>query len=106
MREAGLTVHPLEGLDDVTQRHCFSVLGSEVGEDAGAEGDLLIEVAFAEAVMAELELWRVDVGEIGIENAEGIKLGDMVAAHLICADEQLNLGRSKKRPSTPCEGDT
>lgn len=86
-----LTVKTLESLDDLAKSHCFAVVGGKVGEDTGAEGDLFVEVALGEAVMAELELGGSDTGEISVEDTEGIEVGDMVAANLESTDEELDL---------------
>ena len=62
-----------------------------MGKDTRAEGDVLVEIALREAISVELELRRADIGEVSVENSKGIQVGDVVAAYLVCADEQLNL---------------
>ena len=57
-----------------------------MGQDAGAQGDLFVEVTLIEPVVTQFKLRRVNILKIRIENAEGIELCDMVSAHLICAD--------------------
>ena len=64
-----------------------------MGEDAGAEGDLLVEIALREAVAAQLELGRVRRVQVRVEDTEGVEVRNVVAAHLVCADEELDLTR-------------
>ena len=60
-------------------------------EDARAERDLLVEVAFREAIAAELELWGMYRVQVGVEDTERIEVGNVVAAYLVGADEELHL---------------
>lgn len=62
-----------------------------MGEDARAQCDLLVEVFFAPAIMAQLELGGRDVVEVGVEDTEWVELGDMVPADLVRAYEELCL---------------
>ena len=56
-------------------------------EDTGSKGDLLVQVAFGETIPAELELRRNMRTEIGVQNTEGVEVGDMVSSYLVRADE-------------------
>ena len=62
-----------------------------MGEDTRAEGDVLVEIALRKAISVELELRRADIGEVSVEDPKGIQVGDVVAADLVCADEELYL---------------
>ncbi len=90
-----LTVYALANFDDLSQSHRFLVLGSEMGQDTGTKRDLLVQVALGEAIAAQLELRRVDRVEIGVQDAERVQIGNVVTAHLICANEQLNLRETR-----------
>ena len=58
-----------------------------MGEDARAEGDLLLEVALGKAIVAELELHRSVVRKISIEDTQRVELRSMVATNLISSDK-------------------
>ena len=62
-----------------------------MGEDTRAEGDVLVEIALREAISVELELRRADISKVSVEDSKGIQVGDVVAADLVCADEELYL---------------
>lgn len=62
-----------------------------MGENARAEGDVLVEVAVSETVAAELEFGGLYVSEVCVEDAEGVEFCDVVAADLVCTDEELDL---------------
>ena len=68
-----------------------------MGQDARAERDLLVEVTLSETITTELKLRRVRVGEISIEDAQGVEFCDMVAAHLVSSDQQLSLKHTTVR---------
>jgi hypothetical protein len=54
-----LTVDTLAKFDDFTQTHGFAVLCREVRQNTGTKGDLLIQIAFREAIPTELQLRRM-----------------------------------------------
>lgn len=56
-------------------------------ENTRTKGELLVEVFFGPAVVAEFEFGGHDVLEVGVENAERIKVSDMVAADLVCSNQ-------------------
>ena len=60
-------------------------------EDTRAKRDLLVEVAFREAIAAELELGGMYRVQVGVEDTERIEVGNVVAAYLVGADEELHL---------------
>lgn len=60
-------------------------------EDSRAEGELLLKVAFGETIMVYLKLYRPVGGQVGVKDAKGVKIGDMVASDLIGTYEKLNL---------------
>ena len=60
-------------------------------EDTRAKCNLLVEIALREAIAAELELRRLVRVEVRVENTERVEVGNMVAAHLVGTDEQLDL---------------
>ena len=64
---------------------------------ARSEGNLLVEVAFREAVAAKLKLRRMDVLKVGVENTERIQLGDVMTTHLVGSDKKLNLRVTLRR---------
>ena len=66
-------------------------LGSEMWEDSGTKGNVVVEVALGEAIAAQLEFRRLDVGQVSIENAQRVELGEMMASDLISTNEELNL---------------
>ncbi len=86
-----LTINAFAKLDNLPKRHRFPVLRSEMGQDTGTKGDLLVEVALGEAIAAELELGRVRRVQIGVKNAEGIQVRNVVTAHLVGANKELHL---------------
>lgn len=88
-----LTVDTLQSADDVAKGHRFPVIGHKVGQNTGTKSDLLVEVALSEAVMAELELGRVDILKVGIEDTEGVEFSDVMSANLVGANEELDLER-------------
>ena len=67
-----LTVDALAKLDNLPKGHRFPVLRSEMRQNTGAKGDLLVEIALGKAIPAELELRRVRRVQIGVENTEGV----------------------------------
>jgi len=66
-------------------------LGSEMWEDSGTKGNVVVEIALGEAIAAQLEFRRLDVGQVSIENAQRVELGEMMASDLISTNEELNL---------------
>lgn len=81
------TVYAFAQLDDVPQLHGLVFFSGKMGEDTRTEGNVFFEIAFGESIAAELELGGLDVGEVGIEDAEGVELSNMVAADLVGANE-------------------
>jgi hypothetical protein len=46
----------------------------------------------------------LDVGQVGVENAEGVEFSDVVATDLVSTDEELGLwGRSQRELSERTE---
>lgn len=90
-RERILTVYALKSFDYFPKAHSLSVLCGKVRQDAGTQGDLLVKVALSKSVVAQFELRGVKILKICIEDAEGVKLRDVVSAHLVCTNEQLHL---------------
>jgi hypothetical protein len=82
-----LTIYALKGFDNFPEAHSFSVLGSKVGQDARSQGDLLVKVTLREAVVTQFKLRRMKILKVCIKYAEGVKLCDMVSAHLVCTDQ-------------------
>lgn len=66
LQEKAPTVNALAEFYDFAQCHGLATGGGKVGQDAGAEGDLLVEVTLSETITTELKLRRVCVGEISI----------------------------------------
>lgn len=60
-------------------------------EDSGTKGNVVVEIALGEAIAAQLEFRRLDVGQVSIENAQRVELGEMMASDLISTNEELNL---------------
>ena len=88
---ARLTVDAFAELDDFAQLHGFVLLRRKMGQDTRAECDVFVEVALSEAIAGELELGRLDVREVCVENTKGIEFRDVVAANLVGPDEELDL---------------
>jgi hypothetical protein len=92
-RHGRRTVDALALGDNLAEGHRVPAVLHEVREDAGSEGNLLVEVTLCKAVVAELKLGRRLALEVGVEDAERVQVGDMVAADLVCAHEKLGLSR-------------
>ena len=88
-----LTVHALAKLDNLSQRHGFPVLGGKVRQDTRSESDLLIQITFGEAISTEFEFRRGSIAQVGVEDTQGIKVGDMMTSDLVGPNEKLYLQR-------------
>lgn len=86
-----LTVDLLARLDDLTEGELVHAVVLEPGEDAGAELKLLVQVLVRPAVVLDRELGRDLVALVGLEDAEGVELGNVVATDLESTDEELDL---------------
>jgi hypothetical protein len=60
-------------------------------ENSRAKGDIFVKIAFRESITAELELGRVDISQVSVEDSEGVELSNMVSSNLICTNQKLNL---------------
>lgn len=87
----GHTVYALAQFYDLPKRHSFTILCREVWEDTRSKCDLFVQVAFRETISAKLELRRVMITEIGVEDTQWVEICDMMTADLVCTDEKLNL---------------
>jgi hypothetical protein len=78
-------------LNDLAQCHLLDAGLLELVQDTGAESKRFVEIFFGPAVVLERKLRRLLVLKIGIEDAERVELGHVVAANLVCTDEELDL---------------
>jgi hypothetical protein len=85
------TVDALQCLDNLAQAHFVDAFAFKAGQDAGAESEFAVQIALGPAVGLDLELGRRLAHQIGIEDAERVQAGDVVASNLVGANEQLNL---------------
>lgn len=69
-------------------------------EDTGTKGDLLVKVALGEPIAAELKFWGMNRVEVRVEDTEGVKVGNVVTANLVSADEQLDLRSNQSASSS------
>ena len=52
-------------------------------QDTRSESDLLIQITFGEAISTEFEFRRGSIAQVGVEDAQGIKVGDMMTLDLV-----------------------
>ena len=64
-------------------------------EDTRAETEGLVEVPLSPIVMAELEFSGAVAIEVGIQQPEGVKIGEMVTTNLVGANQKLDLRVSR-----------
>jgi hypothetical protein len=86
-----LTVDALAEFDDIPEFHSVVLLCGEVREYARTKGDIFIEIALSETIATELEFGGLNISQIGVENAEGVKFCNVVTTDLVCTDEKLDL---------------
>ena len=64
-------------------------------ENTRPKSNLLIQIFLGKAVVAEFELRRPDILQVGVEDTQRIEISDVMASNLVGSDEQLNLGQSR-----------
>ncbi len=79
--------------DDFAQRHLLAALLLEPRQDAGAQCVFRVEVLVGKLVVVQRQLLGLDVAEpLGpVSDAQGVDVGLVMPAGLVCADEQLDL---------------
>ena len=63
------------------------IFRSKVRKNSWAKCNVPVEIALGEAIAAELELWRMNVGKISVEDPERVEISDVMTSHLVCADQ-------------------
>ena len=93
LNTVGTAVDLFASSNDLTEGHLFPGFGLKTGEDTGAKVEFLVEIPLREAIVLKFELSRLVVSERFLlsANSERIGLGLVVAAGLVCADEELDL---------------
>jgi hypothetical protein len=89
--EGPLTVDPLTKVNDLTQLHRFAILCSEMRQDTRAKANILVKIALREAISTEFKLWRLSVCKVCIEDSKGVQISNMMSAHLVSPNEELDL---------------
>lgn len=64
-----LTVDALAKLYDLSEGHCFPVTCGEMGQNAGTECNLLVQIRLCKTVLAQFKFRRLDVRKVRIENS-------------------------------------
>ena len=62
------TIDPFACLDDLTECHGSTAIARKMWENTGAKRNLFVKIFLVPAIMAQLELRRLDVFEVGIED--------------------------------------
>lgn len=86
-----LTIDALAKPDDFSKRHCCLVLRRKMRQNTGTESNLFVQIGLCEAILAQFKLGRLDVFQVGIQDAQRVEVCNMVTADLVGANQQLCL---------------
>ena len=86
-----LTIDSLTELNYLSRFHHLFAFGREVEQDSGPKHDSFFKIVFRESITRWLKFWRPGAIEVGVENVEGVKLGNVVIANLVGTSEELCL---------------
>lgn len=86
-----LTIYPLAQFDNIPELHGLILLCSKMRKNSGTKGDILVEITLSKTIMAKFEFRRVDIGQIGVKDAERVELCKMMSTYLVCTDKKLYL---------------